>query len=159
MTYGFIVRDGTNTPRTITAIQVRDATNTPRDISQMWVRDSNNTPRMVFSLAPPMSVSAAPGTISGMTAGTGTAVTNAATATPTGGTPPYTYAWQITSYDGPVSPVANSPTSSSSTFTQTGIGIGEVYSASVRCQVTDSTPGTPLVALSNTVSAFWSDTT
>lgn len=159
MTYGFIVRDGTNAPRTITAIQVRDETNTPRDISQMWVRDSNNTPRMVFSLAPPMSASASPSTVSGFTAGTGTATTDAATCTPSGGTPPYSYAWQIVSYDGPVTPTALSPTNSSSTFRQTSIGIGENYSASVRCQVTDSTPGTPLVALSNTVSAFWSDTT
>ncbi len=159
MTYGTIIRDGTNVAHTITAIQVRDDTNTPRDISQVWVRDSSNTPRMVFSLAPPMSVVAAPSTVSGMTAGTGTAVTNASTATPTGGTAPYTYAWQILSYDGPVTPTANSPTSASSAFTQTGIGIGEDYSATIQCQVTDSTPGAPLVANSNTVFAFWSDTT
>jgi len=159
VTYGTIVRDVTNVARTITAIQVRDGTNTPRDISQVWVRDSSNTPRMVFSLAPPMSVVAAPGTISGTTAGTGTAVTNSTTATPTGGTAPYTYAWQIISFDGPVTPTANSPTAATSAFTQTGIGIGESFSATIVCQVTDSTPGTPLVANSNTVFAFWSDTT
>lgn len=153
------IRDGTNAPRSIVGLQIRDGTNTPRDIQQLWARDSNNVSRLIYSVAPPMSVVAAPGTVSGTTAGTGTATTNAATATPTGGTPPYAYAWQIVSYDGPVTPVANSPTSSSSTFTQTGIGVGAVYSASIRCQVTDSTPGTPFVALSNTVSAFWSDTT
>lgn len=154
-----IVRDGTNTPRTITAIQVRDGTNTQRDLTEIRVRDSNNVSRLVWSIAPPMSAVAAPGTLSGFTLGTGTATTDAATCTPSGGTPPYSYAWQITSYDGPVTPTATTPTAASSTFTQTSIGIGESYSASVRCQVTDSTPGTPFVVFSNTVFAFWSDVT
>lgn len=154
-----IVRDPANTPRTITAIQVRDATNTPRDLSEIWVRDSGNTPRLVFSLAPPLSATASPGTVSGFTAGTGTATTDASTCTPSGGTGPYSYDWEILFFDGPVTPTALSPTSASSTFRQTSIGTGESYSASIRCLVTDSTPGTPYTAYSNTITAFWSDTT
>lgn len=154
-----IVRDGTNTPRTITSIQVRDATNTPRDISQMWVRDSNNVSRLVFSLAPPMGASASPGTVVGFTFGTGTATTDPATCTPSGGVPPYSYLWEVVSYDGPVSPFANSAASATSSFTQTGIGIGESYSATFRCRVTDSAPGSPNIAFSNSISAFWNDTT
>lgn len=153
------IRDGTNAPRSIVSLQIRDGTNTPRDIQQLWARDSNNVSRLIYSVAPPLSVVAAPGTVSGTTAGTGTATTNAATATPTGGTPPYSYAWQRLSSDGPVNPTAVSPTSATSTFRQTSIGIGESFSGTFRCQVTDSTPGTPFVANSNSIAAFWSDTT
>lgn len=153
----FIVRDGTNTPRTISAIQVRDATNTPRDISQMWVRDSNNTPRMVFSIAPPMAAVASPSSVSGTTFGTGTAATNNTTVTPSGGTPPYTYAWQLVSYDAPVAPTASSPNGAVTSFVQTGMGMGDSYAAIFQCVVTDSTPGSPLMATSNPVIASWID--
>lgn len=151
------IRDGTNTPRLITDLQVRDATNTPRDLVEVWARDSNNIPRLIWSVAPPISASASPATVSGNTLGTGTATTNDATVTPVGGTPPYSYAWENVTYDNPVPPEIDSPTGVSSTFTQTGIGPGESYSAVFRCLVTDSTPGTPFTAYTNNVSAFWID--
>lgn len=153
------IRDGTNAPRSIIGLQIRDGTNTPRDIQQLWARDSNNVPRLIFSVAPPLSASAAPGTVSGTTLGTGSAITDPATCTPSGGTPPYTYLWQVTSFDGPVTPTAVTPTAATTGFRQTSIGIGESYSAVLRCFVTDSTPGTPFTAFSNTIFAFWSDTT
>jgi hypothetical protein len=151
------IRDGTNTPRVIAAIQMRDGTNTPRDLTELWVRDSNNVPRLIWSLAPPMSAVAAPATVSGNTFGTGTATTDATTVTPSGGTPPYTYAWQTVSYDNPTPPDVDSPSSAATTFNQTGIGPGESYSAVFRCLVTDSTPGTPFTAFTNNVAAFWID--
>lgn len=152
------IRDGTNAPRSITGLQIRDGTNTPRSIQQLWARDSNNVSRLIWSLAPPMSASASPSTVSGFTSGTGTAVTDAATATPTGGTAPYTYAWELVSHDVAFpTPSAVSPTTAATTFIQTGIGVGESASAIFRCLVTDSTPGTPFTAYTNDVSAFWSD--
>lgn len=152
------IRDGTNTLREIVALQVRDETNTPREIVEVRVRNSNNVSVIVWSIAPPLEASASPSTVSGSTLGTGTATTNPATCTPSGGTPPYSYLWEVVSYDGPASPVANSA-AATTTFTQTGIGVGESYSAVFRCLVTDSTPGTPYSAYSNEIYAFWSDTT
>lgn len=151
------IRDPGNISRTIVAIQVRDSSNTPRNLVELWQRDSNNVPRLIWSLAPPMSVNIAPTSVFGFTT-TGSATTDPATATPTGGTPPYSYAWTVVSYDGPVTPMADSPTSATSTFTQTSIAPADAFSAVFRCTVTDSTPGSPYVA-SNTVNASWVDIT
>ena len=153
------IRDGTNAPRTVIGLQIRDGTNTPRDIQQLFARDSNNVPRLIFSLAPPMSAGASPSTVSGTTLGTGSAITDSATCTPSGGTAPYSYAWEVVSFDGPVTPTAVTPSNATTGFRQTSIGIGESYSAVFRCMVTDSTPGTPFSAYSNEIYAFWSDTT
>jgi len=152
-----IIRDATNTPRTITAIQVRDATNTVRAISEMWVRDSNNVSRLVFSLAPPMTASAFPETVGGFTLGTGVATTSDTVVTPSGGTAPYSYAWTLLTYDNAAPPTATAPTSATCGFTQTGIGIGEDYSATWRCTVTDSSPS-PYTATTD-ILAFWADLT
>jgi len=152
-----IIRDDTNTPRTVTGLQIRDGTNTPRDITELWARDSNNVSRLIFSIAPPMSASASPTTVSGATSGTGVAVTDATTVTPAGGTPPYTYLWELLSFDGSPAPAPTIPNGSSTAFIQSGIGVGDSFSAAFRCLVTDSTPGTPFSAYSDTVSAFWSD--
>lgn len=154
-----VIRDGANTPRTITEIQMRDGANTPRDLVELWVRDSNNVPRLIWSIAPPMSATATPAPVFGSTLGTGVATTDPTTATPTGGTPPYSYAWQLVSYDAGVPPTADSSNSATTTFTQTGIVVGDGLSATFRCLVTDSTPGTPLSAYTNNVGAFWIDVT
>lgn len=151
-----IIRDSAGTARTITAIQVRDASNTPQDISELWVRDSNNVPRLVFSVAPPMTAAAAPSTVSGFTLGTGLATTGNTTVTPTGGTAPYSYAWSLISYDNSTPPTAGSPTAATTNFTQTNIGIGQDFSATWRCTVTDSSPS-PYTAPAD-VQAFWGDT-
>jgi len=151
-----IIRDATNTARTITAVQVRDATNTPRTISEIWVRDSNNVPRLVFSIAPPMTASASPETVFGFSNGSGVATTDATTVTPSGGTAPYTYSWTVLSFDNATPPTADTPNAATTTFTQTGIGIGESYSATWQCEVTDSSPS-PYTAVAN-VSSFWADT-
>ncbi|MES2782580.1 MAG: hypothetical protein V4657_07280 [Pseudomonadota bacterium] len=152
-----IIRDAANTPRTITAIQVRDATNTPRTISEMWARDSNNVPRLVFSLVPPMTASATPNTVFGFTSGTGTATSDSTTVTPVGGLAPYTYAWTLLTFGSAITPTADSPTSATTTFTQTGIGIGDSTFAEWQCQVTDSS-ASPYTALAY-VSSFWTDLT
>lgn len=156
MSYGLLVRDGGNVQRTISDVAVRDGGNVLRDLSEIRVRDSNNTLRLVWSLAPPMAASASPETVYGSTLGTGTATTNSTTVTPSGGTPPYTYAWTLLSRDNlSADPTANSPTAATTTFTQTSIGIGESYSATWRCTVTDDDANTATAD----VSSFWTDTT
>jgi hypothetical protein len=73
----------------------------------------------------------------------GTPITSAgATATPSGGTATYSYAWTKVSGD---TVTINSPTSATTTFTAAVIA-GHSKAATYRCTVTDSTAGTPLVA-------------
>lgn len=150
MTRGLIIRDGTNTPRTITEIQVRDGTNTPRDISEIRVRDSNNVSRIVFSLASDLSASASPETVYGA-ASLSTVTTGSTTVAAVGGTAPYTYAWSLDTFDGPVAPTADSPTSATTTFTQTSIAPGDSYSATWSFLVTDDDGATTGAG----ASSFW----
>lgn len=151
MSLGTIVRDGTNTPRTITAIQVRDGTNTPRTISEVRVRDSNNVSRIVFQTVAPLTASAAPETVSAF-GSLSTLTTNATTVTPVGGVAPYSYLWALDTYDGPAPPTVSSPTAATVTFTMTGLSLGETASAEWSCTVTDDVGST---AVAN-VFAFWS---
>ncbi len=145
-----IIRDDTNTPRTVTALVIRDGTNTPRTITELWVRDSSNTPRLVYSTSSPLSAIASDYNVAGNDAGTGTATTNATTITPSGGVAPYTYAWTTLSYDGGVPPNINAPTSATTTFTQTSIGPGVFIFASFRCTVTDAVLATTTVDINAT---------
>ncbi len=138
-----VIRDGGNVARTITAIQMRDGTNTPRDISEIRVRDSNNVSRIVFTTAPSMSLEITPASVGGVVFGSGTITTDAATAVPTGGVPPYTYLWAVSSYTADVPPTIGSDTSAVTTFTQTGVVF--IETADFECQATDSV-GTIAVA-------------
>ena len=131
-----LVRDGGNVQREINAIQVRDGTNTTRDINAVYVRDSNNVSRLVFSTASTLTVSIAPQPVAGYEFATGVVTTDAAVATPSGGTAPYTYLWTLISYTNPTMPAINAATSASSDFTQTGV---VTYDEAVfRCTVTDA---------------------
>lgn len=149
-----VIRDATNTPRTITAIQVRDGDNIARDITELWARDTNNVPRLIFSTGPALSASAAPEAVGGVSYGDGIVTTNATTVTATGGVAPYTYLWTVVSWtnlNGP--PTANSSTSATTTFTQTAVA--EDDSAVFRCTVTDDASTTVTVD----VSAFFQNVT
>lgn len=156
MAAGFQVRDA-SADRTINAIRVIDATGVDRNITEARIIDTTGTDRVFFSAGGggTLSANASPNPVSGTTAGTGTAVSNSTTVTPTGGTTPYTYAWARTSYSHPtVPPTIGSPASATTTFTQTSIGTGEDYAATFRCTVTDSLGATATAD----VSAVWADT-
>lgn len=140
-----VIRDATNTPRTVTAIIVRDATNTARTISEIWVRDTTNTPRKVFSLTSPLSASASPSTVYGNGFGTGTAPSNSTTVTPSGGTAPYTYSWVLLMYSSATPPTVSGPTSAVTTFVQTALAPGDYQTATFQCTVTDSATNTTTV--------------
>ena len=64
--------------------------------------------------APPMSVSVSPASVSGFRYGSGNCYTDTTTATPTGGSAPYTYAWVKTEGFG----AAVAPSSSATSFVQ-----------------------------------------
>ena len=68
--------------------------------------------------------------------------TDAATGVGSGGTAPYTYAWTIVSHSSVTLPTANTPAAASTTFTQTGLGVGVVEEASWICTVTDADSNT-----------------
>ncbi len=135
----------------VTGLAVVDASSVSHEVAEIRVRDGNNVSRSVFSLTPPLSASATPSTVYGFSSGSGTATTDAATTTPAGGTPPYTYAWDT--FDGPVPPTANSPAAAATTFTQTSMLPGDSYSATWICEVTDADGATAFAY----VSSFWNN--
>lgn len=147
------IRDATNTARNITGIAVRDDVGTLRTISEVRARDTNGTLRLVWSSAPPLSVAASPDYVFGVTLGGGSVATGNTTATPTGGTAPYTYAWTVTAFDNSVTPSVTAPTSATTSFLQTNIGLGESFSATFQIEVTDSNALTAV----DTVSASFTD--
>lgn len=138
------VRDGANTPRSITEIVVRDGTNTPRTVSEIWVRDTTNTPRLVYTAGGggTLTAAAAPTDVFGTDFGIGSAETDQTTATPTGGVGPYTYVWTLIGYTGGVAPNIFAPTAATTSFIQTSMTSGDVFYASFKCTVTDSLSAT-----------------
>jgi hypothetical protein len=100
--------------RTITAPSVR-VSGTWQPVQEAWVKVSGVWQQFYSAF----SAAASPATVSGignvLGPGNATATTSATTATPTGGTGPYTYAVQYVSGD---TATVNSPTSATTTFTR-----------------------------------------
>lgn len=144
MALGLFIRDGSNVPREITELVIRDGSNVARTITAMYVRDTNNVSRLVYnpSGSVTLRVDVLPPFTSGFTHGTGVVTTGAVTATGSGGTAPYTYAWTLLSHSAITPPTADSPTSAVTTFTQTGIAPSTAEDASWQCTVTDDNGNT-----------------
>ena len=111
--------------------------------------------KVVQSFAPPISLNVAPSSVSG-TGDSHAAIlitSSTATATPTGGTAPYTYAW--TKVSGDTLTVTN-PTNASTAF-RASIGPGDSRGATYRCTVTDknglTAQDTVSITLTNTSGA------
>lgn len=144
-----IVRDASNTPRTVTNIIVRDATNTPRTITAIYVRDANNVPRLVYGTgsAPggPLTASAFPNAVDGTAPEFSTiAVTNSTTLTVSGGTAPYSVLWTVQSYTSPyIAPSALNDTAMTTAFSQTNLSKYSGVSAVFKATISDSTTPTP----------------
>jgi hypothetical protein len=147
-------RDAGNTLRTCARIRMRDAGNTLRQIQRIRMRDAGNVLRTVwqfFSVA--LSASIVTGSNSGA-ASSGTVTSSSVTGTPTGGTAPYTYAWQYVSGDATVTPT--SPTAATTTFSSTTVTeLGKI--AFFQLQVTDNV-GNVVTSSVLEVQLYWSDT-
>lgn len=138
------VRDQTNAIRTVTAIAVRDAANTLRSATQGVVRDAAGALRVFFSA---LSATASPNNVVGYasTNSSDPITTNSATATPAGGTAPFTYAWS-----GTAGWTITSPASASTAFTSPPVSPGDVANGDFTCTITDASGA---VATTNPVSA------
>ncbi len=139
------VRDSGGTLRTITQLRMRDAGGVLRTITKIRARDAGGVLRIVYDPSGASSLTATPNftTRTGTTFGTGTATTNQVIVTASGGTGPYTYAWTRIVSDHPTNnPTAAAPTSATTGFTQTNIGVTESYTATFRCTVTDNLSAT-----------------
>jgi hypothetical protein len=88
-----------------------------------------------------MSVSVSPSAVSGISFGTGTVTSNAATVTVRGGVGPFTYLWTYVSGD---TFTITSNTAASTTFSK-AIGLNEAYAGVYRCTVTDAGAGSKSV--------------
>lgn len=150
-----IIRDATNTPRTITELRIRDAGNVQRTITELWIRDVNNVSRLVFnpSGSATLAVVISPTEVMGSSSGTGTATTDVATATPSSGTAPYTHAWTLDTYTGGTPPTIGTPANAATTFTLTGMDPSGIYGAQFTDTVTDAVGNTATA----TVQAFFAD--
>ncbi|MGQ3081094.1 MULTISPECIES: hypothetical protein [Alphaproteobacteria] len=107
--------------------------------------------KLVQSFAPPMSLSVTPsvtGAYNGSSPGLISITSSTATATPVGGTGPFTYAW--THLSGDTLTVTN-PNNASTAF-RASIGPGDSWSATYRCTATDSLGTTALGSVDITLS-------
>ena len=153
-----IIRDSGGVARTITALVIRDGTNTPRTITELRVRDGTNTSRLVFNPSGSAALTATPSSIyESATAsfGQNDATSASVSLTIGGGVAPYTVAWTRAYYNGPVAPVADSPTGTSTTFTQTNLSAYAAYTGIFYALVTDSnTPPTTIASDSVQIDFF-----
>lgn len=152
---GINVIDVAGTDRPLTGIQVVDPAGTDRTITQIRVIDPAGTDRIVYdpSGASTFQVSVTPARVTGQS--NLHQITSAATAaSASGGTPPYTYSWALSSYDNVTPPEITSPTGSSTTFVQTNVAYGESYVGHFTVTARDAAAG---VATAD-VTAFWVNT-
>jgi hypothetical protein len=142
--------DGTATDRAVAALHIHDGT-ADRVIQRLSVFGPDNVDRMIYSTAPSLSVTLSDTVVVGGSFGSGTITTTVCTATPAGGTGPYTYAWTLIDHTSSTLPTALSPTAAASQFRQTGVAPGGDESATFRMTVTDSLAAT---ATANVTAAF-----
>ena len=126
--------------REITEIHVGTAAGR-KAVTEGWIGTAAGK-RQFYSAAPPLTVTASPETIYWQTVTPGVfyASSGSATASPTGGKPPYSYAWQTNNGGATI----DDPTAST-----TGFQSSDGYAATATCTVTDDDGN---VAESNPVS-------
>jgi hypothetical protein len=107
--------------------------------------------KQVAVFTQPVTLSITPESVSGFIVGGGTATTNAATATPSGGLAPFTYSWTQTFGSGAG---ISSPSAATTTFSL-AISPNDFQTATFQCVVTDSLGS---AATANVNATFFSTT-
>lgn len=126
----------------LTQVDLDDVT--IRDLKQLWQNDLSGVPRLIWS-AMTVTIAPSPNFASSYSPGTATPTTSFSTATPVGGTAPYTYAWTV---DNGWS--LTSPTAQSVAFGSVGIGPGDGSDATGTVVVTDANGSTATATISLT---------
>lgn len=130
------IRDAGNALRTVAALRMRDAGNALRTIQMIRMRDASNVLRTVYvAMAAAVNPSSVSGTRGSFGPGALSVTSNVATATPSGGTAPFTYAWSFVAGDNTIG--ATAPTSASTTFSAS-VPFGSQKSATFGVTVTDA---------------------
>lgn len=146
---GVSMRDAANVLRAISSFKMRDGTNVLRTIQSIKMRDAANVLRTIYTA---MTANASPSDVSGTVGtfgpGAATVTSNSTTASPSGGTAPYSYAWAYSSGDTGITPFA--PTSASTTFSKS-LGLGVENIASFVCTITDANGATAQTFVSVTL--------
>jgi hypothetical protein len=127
----FKFKDGDGTIRTASALKFMDAGRTIHSARTIKFKDAT-TLRTIATFTTPMTVSVSSPYL--LASGAGSSVTtDALTATPTGGTAPYTYLWSRVG-----SCTITNTTSASTTFSEFGLGFSEDRISTVTVTATDS---------------------
>lgn len=152
---GINVIDVAGTDRPLTGIQVVDPAGTDRTITQIRVIDPAGTDRIVYdpSGASTFQVSVTPTRVTGQSS-LHQITSSSTTASASGGTPPYTYSWALTSYDNVTAPEISSPNAATTSFVQTNVGYGESYIGHFTVTARDAAAGVATAS----VTAFWVNT-
>lgn len=127
-------RGAGNILQTIKGISYRDAGNVLRTAVSGVVRDGGNVLRTLFNA---LTASASPADVSGTVSSSSavTATTESATASPGGGTSPFSYAWSVVSGAGWT---IGTPAAASTSFKSPAINPGDYAEATFKCTVTDA---------------------
>jgi hypothetical protein len=145
-----VIRDSGGVARTISELVIRDGTNTPRTITELRIRDANNVSRLVFN--PGSSAELSVGIsdtylTANASFGQNFATSSSVTLTISGGVTPYSVQWHVAYFTGPTQPYPDTPTGTSTTFTQTNLPSSSSYTGFFYAVVTDS--NTPPAALAS----------
>lgn len=144
------VRDAGGSLRTINNMTVLDG-GTSRRVVRMKVMDADGvTLRTVATFADQLSLTISPDDIDAFGT-TATIVTETATATPSGGFAPFTYAWAKVSGD---DITADSSSVASTKFRATNLGQNETRTATFECTATDSAGSTATDTITITILRF-----
>lgn len=143
------VLDAGATLRTITSMKVLDGA-TLRTVVRAKVMDSDGvTLRTVATFVTALTASPSPSSVTGIGYSPTSPVnvtSDPASCVPSGGLPPYTYAWTIISGSATI----NSPTLATTTFSKSISSFSTPEYATARCTVTDSDGNTATVDVSIT---------
>ena len=124
--------DGGSTKRIITKLRQMQRDGTLRNMATLKVKDAGGTLRTIATFTSPLTASLS--TTYLYQSSTAQAITTGyVTATPVGGTAPYSYSWVKTG-----TATINSPASAVTSFSETGMLRGDVRDTSATVTVSDS---------------------